>query len=125
VLAAVYRTFAEIETNDAVVARESIVGELVEHPGCGPCVASVAQCRVRHAVAQQTFGIDPRAAGHESDQDALEAHPVRDSWPMTTEQVRIDRGGGQQRFNRCPHSIYHLGIQRAHDDRCLHSVVVG
>jgi hypothetical protein len=42
---------------------------------------------------------------------------------MTSERVIIDGRGRKQCRHRVPDSIDHLGIQRAHDAGCLHSMV--
>ena len=47
-LAAVHRTFTEIEADDPVVAHHRFIREPVEHASSDPLVASVSQRRVQH-----------------------------------------------------------------------------
>ncbi|MDQ3826179.1 MAG: hypothetical protein M3325_10760 [Actinomycetota bacterium] len=73
-------------------------------------------------MVQDRFDIDPRRAGHQPDQDPAEAQPVIDSRAMTTQRVGINRGW-EQRLEGRQDGIYHLGLERAHDDGYLHQVV--
>jgi len=76
-------TLAEIEADDPVIAGDGFGGETFEHARGDPFVAAIPQRRIRHSVAQEALDIDPGAAGHEPDQDAFEADPVRDPRSMT------------------------------------------
>lgn len=72
---------------------------------------------------EDRFDIDPRRVGHETDQDPPETQPVRDTWPVTTQRMIIDPDR-QQRLDRPPDHIHNFGLERAHDDKDLHPVVV-
>jgi len=116
-------TLAEIEADDPVIAGDGFGGETFEHARGDPFVAAIPQRRIRHSVAQEALDIDPGAAGHEPDQDAFEADPVRDPRSMTPQRMLIDSWARQQRLHRRPHRIYHFRFERAHDVRDLHRVV--
>jgi hypothetical protein len=109
VLAAVDGAVAEVEVDDPVIGRQRFGGQGVEHAGCEPLVAATAHGRVGHGAAEEPFGIDPRAAGDEADQDAFEAHPVWHAGAVTTERVPIDRRPRQQALHGLPDGIDHLG----------------
>jgi hypothetical protein len=85
------RAVAQIEADDAVVRGQRLGGQGVEDIGGEPLVVTTAQGRVGHGSTQKLFDIHPRPAGDEADQDAFEAHPVRDAGTVTTERVAADR----------------------------------
>ena len=53
----------------------------------GFVVATSAQGRVRHAVLEDRFDVDPRRAGHEPDEDPSEAQPVRHPRSVTAQRM--------------------------------------
>ena len=74
---AVQRDVAEIETDDPIERRECFSDEIVEHAGVDPLVAPGPQRRVRHCKVEDRFDIDPRRAGHQTDQDPSETELVQ------------------------------------------------
>ncbi len=54
---------------------------------------------------------------------AFETDPVRDPATMAAERVLIHGPARKQRLHCCPNGIYHLGVERTHDDEYLHQVV--
>ena len=96
-----------------------MVAELVEHAGRDPFVASGAQGGVGDLAFEDRFDADPRTAGNEADGDPPKTQAVRDAWPVTAQRMR-PRRGRDQRFNHCPDRVDHSGLERAHDDECLH-----
>jgi len=71
---------------------------------------------------EDRFDVDPRRAGHEPDEDAPEAQPIRHA-PSVAAQWMALRRGRDPRFERSPEGISHFGLERAHDDGYLHQVV--
>jgi hypothetical protein len=120
----VERDVVEIQSDDPIERAERLVLELLEHPRVDPLVAPGPQRRVRHPMLEDRLDIDPRRAGHQPDHDPAETQPVRSPRAMTPQRMVIDCGR-QQRLERRPENLHHFGFQRAHDDGCLHSVVVG
>ena len=51
------------------------------------------------------------------------AQAIRDPGPVTAQRMMVGNRW-YQRFDRCPHGIYHFGFERAHDDEAFHCVVV-
>ncbi len=78
-LAAVDRTVAQVEFDDPVVRGQRLRREHVEDAGGEPLITATAQGRVRHLIADEALGVDPRTSRRQTDQDRLETHPVRDS----------------------------------------------
>jgi hypothetical protein len=123
VLRAVQAHLGQVELDDAVIGGQRLGGERLEHPSGDPLVTAAPQRRVRDAPAHERFDVDPGAPGDQSDEDPLEAHPVRNARPMAAQRVGID-GHGNQRLEGLPDGISHFGVERAHDDGDLHLVVV-
>ena len=119
----VHRGLGQVEAHDAVIGAQSLIGQRVEHPRVGPLVAARPQSSVRRLVGYQTLRGDPRASRDQPDHDPIKAHPVRDP-RIVTAQWMIITATRQQRLRRRPHRIHHLRVQRAHNDRNLHLVVV-
>ena len=72
---------------------------------------------------EDRFDVNPRRPGHQPDQDPPETQPVRDTWTVTTQRMIIDPAR-QQRLHGPPDHIHNFGLERAHDDKDLHLVVV-
>ena len=119
----VHRGLRQVEAHDAVIGAQSLIGQRVEHPRVGPLVAARPQSSVRRLVGYQALRGDPRASRDQPDHDPLKAHPVRDPRIVTAQRMIITTNR-QQRLRRRPHRIHHLRVQRAHNDRNLHLVVV-
>ncbi len=68
-----------------------------------------------YPVAGETLGVNPGAPSDESDQDGVEAAPVRRLGPVTAEWVLIGPEGWQQRLRRRPDGLSHFRVQSAHD----------
>src|SRR5690606_22635329 len=109
VLAAVDRAVAEIKADDPVIAGDGLVDELVEHARRDPVVAAGPQGGIGGRAAEQTLGVDPRAARHQTDQDALEADPIGDPRAVTAQRVAVGYRR-DERLDRGPDSIDHFGV---------------
>jgi hypothetical protein len=107
---------AEVEAEDLVERGVRFGSEPVERASRDPLVAVSSQRRVRHLVVQDRFGIDPRRAGHEAEQDPAEAQIVIGARPVTARRVRTIRRW-EQRLDRPPGNIDHFPLEGAHDVR--------
>jgi hypothetical protein len=83
------RHLGQIQATDAVVARDRLVHERVEHPGGDPLVAATAQGGLPHT--HQPAGVHPRAAQRQPVDDAGETDLVVDARPMTAERMIVGR----------------------------------
>jgi len=86
---AVDGSLREVEADHLVVGTECLLDEAVEHSGFDPLVSSHAKGGVGDRPADELLGVHPAAAGHEADEDRLEADPVGDPWPVTAERVLV------------------------------------
>ena len=107
---------AQVEAHDAVKGLQRLGAELVEHPGRDPLVAAGPKRGVRHLEAHDRLHIDPRRPRHQPDHEATKAHLVEYPRPVTAQRMAPVRRR-QQPPDRLPHSIEHLRLQRAHNDR--------
>jgi hypothetical protein len=102
----------QVETNDPVERGLGLGFEPLEYSD--PLVASGSQRCVGHLVVEDRFDVHPRRAGDKADQEPPEAQPIRDAGPMTTPGMGLNLRR-QQRLDRLPDDVHHLGIERAHD----------
>ena len=122
VLTAIDRTVAEIETHDAVVAGDGLVGGSVEHTGRDPFVTAAPKVVPESRPPTRCSAVDPRTPRPQAHQDPLEAHPIRDPRAMTAQRTCI-RHSPQEWIDRGPDSIDQFGVEREHDVGHLHRVV--
>jgi hypothetical protein len=111
---AVDTDLGQVESDDAVERDERFVFQLLEHACRDPLVTAGSQRRVRHLMLQNRFDIDPRATGGEPDQDPSEAQPVRHPRAVTAQRMLVD-ARRQERLDRGPHRVHHLGLECARD----------
>ena len=83
----------EVEADDPIERGERFGLERLEHAGGDPLIASCSQGGVRDLVFEDRFDVDPRRTGHQANQQASEAEPVRCLRAVAAEGVARSGGG--------------------------------